>query len=871
MSLKSSPFQRLGWLACKHAWIAFGLLTASVLHASETDRKAFDLDAGSAEQTLKLFTAQSGVELIYPTNSVEGIRTNPVHGQYEPIDALQIMLAGTPLNILRDQKAGVFAIRLSNDPKADRMAEAPVRHPETTPGDPDEVVALPKFQVVGTSVDPYNSSETSSVARTAGKILDTPVTAYEITPAIIQDLNPASLFDVAQYFAGVSPGRISGAEGFEDRINFRGFENLSRTVDNFSEALLPWMDATFNNFDPLFMDHAELIMGPDAILSPTGTPGGTVSVITKSPQYTPSIDLTAQVGNFDAGKYSVDATGPLGTDGKWAYRVIAGYEDTETYMPGSIIAQLGSLELEYRFSDTASWTIKYFGTQQRLGGVPTGSGEVVYTPNTVGGVTLPTSSPQPGFPYQGWDGNATWDYLITRDNTLETELTAALSPTINMRLAGQLYDSNFHEQGVYPSPVTSETWNPVTGQETSVTPINPAAIPELARDYEILSRQVQVQNDYAGNFEAGPVSLQPLVGAAFWRGDIPDFWFVQDKNMPTANAFEPYDPAQPPLSAYTLNTENTPESGWTMQGYGYLRTGFFNNRLFVTGGAARVWAGVTEYVKPYTDQDGVDAGAPGPVVEKTFSNTGNPLLPSVQPWHDTYVGGILGKVTPNVSLYYNYSSNAALASNAPLWQAGVQNEFGVKTSWFDDRLTVSADHFEIRQSNISYTNPLFTIGQSSIQTIYSDEANHGEELNIQGRITKNISVVASYTNMKLRDAFGRRIRNTPDNMANLLIDYRFTDSMLKNLDVFAGVIHEGQVAGETVAGFTSLGVPEQPGYYVPAYNVLNAGAGYKFGRYRINLNVGNVLNSKFWWEAQSRSSLSPYPGTRVEVTCTVHL
>ena len=69
-----------------------------------------------------------------------------------------------------------------------------------------------------------------------------------------------------------------------------------------------------------------------------------------------------------------------------------------------------------------------------------------------------------------------------------------------------------------------------------------------------------------GNFMAGPVSLQPLAGAAFWRGEIPDFWFVQDKNLPPGNALVPYDPPMPPLSAYTLNTQNTPESGWTMQG-----------------------------------------------------------------------------------------------------------------------------------------------------------------------------------------------------------------------------------------------------------------------------------------------------------------
>ena len=107
-------------------------------------------------------------------------------------------------------------------------------------------------------------------------------------------------------------------------------------------------------------------------------------------------------------------------------------------------------------------------------------------------------------------------------------------------------------------------------------------------------------------------------------------------------------------------------------------------------------------------------------------------------------------------------------------------------------------------------------------------------------------------------------------MANLLLNYRFTDGSLKNLSAFVGVSYLGNVAGETETAVTSLGVPVQPGFYLPAWTVVNAGASYKWGRYQFTLNVDNVANARFWWQASSRLSIEPYPGIGVRLTTTVH-
>src|SRR5208283_5418785 len=113
----------------------------------------------------------------------------------------------------------------------------------------------------------------------------------------------------------------------------------------------------------------------------------------------------------------------------------------------------------------------------------------------------------------------------------------------------------------------------------------------------------------------------------------------------------------------------------------------------------------------------------------TFSNTGVAVSPSVNPYRDEYIAGILVKPLPNVSIYSSFSNNAAIAGNTPLWQTGKQYEYGVKADFLNHRLAVSGDHFQITETNVTVTNPLFNTGQSTIANILANETNHGFELN----------------------------------------------------------------------------------------------------------------------------------------------
>lgn len=81
--------------------------------------RPFDLPADSAEQSLKRFSAQSGLQVLFATELTDGVRANAVKGDFTPMDAADRLLAGTPLRIVRDETTGVISVaRIMNFERA---------------------------------------------------------------------------------------------------------------------------------------------------------------------------------------------------------------------------------------------------------------------------------------------------------------------------------------------------------------------------------------------------------------------------------------------------------------------------------------------------------------------------------------------------------------------------------------------------------------------------------------------------------------------------------------------------------------------------------------------------------------------------------
>ncbi len=102
------------------------LLLSAVLRlaAAEPLTRVFDVPADLAEKTLRLFSVQSGFEVLFSSDAAHGVRTNAIKGEFSPREAVNRMLAGTALHV-RDERNGVFHLGLVDPRKNGPAPPAP--------------------------------------------------------------------------------------------------------------------------------------------------------------------------------------------------------------------------------------------------------------------------------------------------------------------------------------------------------------------------------------------------------------------------------------------------------------------------------------------------------------------------------------------------------------------------------------------------------------------------------------------------------------------------------------------------------------------------------------------------------------------------
>ena len=118
------PTRLGGWLA-----LLCALLWAKLPAAEEAARRHYDIPAGSAVVTLKRAAHQGGLEIVYSAAVVEGVQTQPVAGEFTPREALERMVAHTPLKLFPDPRTGALSILRAEDPEP---------RPPPTPPSPTE-------------------------------------------------------------------------------------------------------------------------------------------------------------------------------------------------------------------------------------------------------------------------------------------------------------------------------------------------------------------------------------------------------------------------------------------------------------------------------------------------------------------------------------------------------------------------------------------------------------------------------------------------------------------------------------------------------------------------------------------------------------
>lgn len=109
------------------AVLLLGLSFRAAAQVDEEPLVTFDLPAAEALTSLKAFSAQSGVELIFKVEAVRDVRTPAVQGRYTANRALGMLLEGTPLMPMRDEETGAIAIVRRDAANPDRTGASSLR------------------------------------------------------------------------------------------------------------------------------------------------------------------------------------------------------------------------------------------------------------------------------------------------------------------------------------------------------------------------------------------------------------------------------------------------------------------------------------------------------------------------------------------------------------------------------------------------------------------------------------------------------------------------------------------------------------------------------------------------------------------------
>jgi len=201
------------------------------LRAAEPAVK-FDVPAGEAGQTLKLFAQQAGREIIFPVQSVDTVRTNAVQGEFTVKVGLERLLAATSLRALEDAKTGALVIQRLPDPNVPRAA--PSGRPQTNAASEDGPLVLERYEVSGSRVDGLINKGLIATSK------DSSLPYEVITRQDIEMLGATSIEEVFRYTPQITTystpnqeaavNQIVGPNLLSSNIRMRGFDAQQTTV-----------------------------------------------------------------------------------------------------------------------------------------------------------------------------------------------------------------------------------------------------------------------------------------------------------------------------------------------------------------------------------------------------------------------------------------------------------------------------------------------------------------------------------------------------------------------------------------------------------------------------------------------------------------
>ncbi|HVI49506.1 MAG TPA: TonB-dependent receptor [Chitinophaga sp.] len=695
---------------------------------------------------------------------------------------------------------------------------------------------LQHIEITGRKEKGYKNTTSFVASKTATPLKDVPQSVSYVTKELMQDQASNRIGDVVKNMSGVNQFT------FYDDLTIRGFRinggNTTQLINGMRTFSGFWKQPAVN-----YLERVEVIKGPASALFGNASPGGAVNRVTKKPLEEVRRSVSVSAGSFDTYRLLTDLTGPLNHKKTLLYRLNVGYENARSFRDLQFDKNLvvaPSLSYLPGEKTRINLDVVYNQSNSRLD-----RGQSVFSNNDI--YSTPISRAL----------NAKNDYLKEKTYTIMASVNHSFSKQLALNV-GYLrtgYDQDLLEH---------------RSANAYAKDRNGKSIPSLVERQVFVRQSKQHMDNLTAyltyGFNTGRVEHKLLGGFDYSQSVLPPGAFQN-----TASGYQlkdggaaPYKAAdsakyvfynyfngkeniripKPNVSSFDLLTGN---NGWEdMSGYIFSSVqngatkpmftalhGFYIQDQ-VKLGALQLLAGLR--YETYVDKAGYKTDNEKKVRQYK-------LLPRV---------GVVYSVTRNINVYgiytEGYNPQDAMVQTNPLSGGPFDPiesdlvEGGLKTEWFDGRLTANAAVYRIRQRNTLYDPGV--AGKPDLRVQVGEEVSKGVELDVIGQITPywNVLLTYAYNDARLLSAgkadsslIGMQKPNAPRQQGSFWTKYTFHAGALRNLGLGLG--------GNFV---TERNISLNTEQTLPGYSLLNAAVYYRLRKLQLQLNLNNITNKTYW-------------------------
>ncbi len=642
----------------------------------------------------------------------------------------------------------------------------------------------------------YSTKLTTAETRLLLSPRDIPQSITIVNKQRMQDQNLQTVGDVLDNVVGIT-GNYTDSE----RTGYyaRGFY-----VNNFVIDDIPTSVSEAWNFgdalgDTAIYDRIEVVRGANGLLTGTGNPSATVNMVRKhatSKEVTGNV--SASYGSWNNQRYVTDLSAPLTESGSVRGRIIAGYQDQDSWLDryhkrkkfisGIVDADLAnnstlSFGYDYQESKTPGST---------WGGLPTwfSNGNRTHFDRSF--------NPAPNWAYYNIETNkvfAQFSHLF--DNGWDWHINTTHAET------------KFDDKLMYASPYAFNGGS-FPDQDTGLGLAGGAGWFTGTRKLDALETYVR------GPFELLGRQHELVTGVGFSRQR--NYYYASNDAVTVADMGNYYNwNGSAPEPNWQAQTKSSDDTVHQRSVYSAARFSLADPLALVAGARYTEWS----------------TGG----MASSFSKD------KVSPY-----AGLIYDINDTLSAYVSYTSifqpqdNRSVNGNylAPI--EGKNYETGLKSDWFDGRLTASMALFRIEQDNLAQTDGSNKVQGSSDQAYYGAQGvtSKGVELELNGALTDNWQMKFGAARYVAKDAADNRVNSQlPQTTLKWFTRYQLT--MLPELTLGGGVNWQNGTFVDT------SGPKGAERVHQGSYPLVNL-----FGRYQINkqlavqANVNNLLDKRYY-------------------------